>query len=547
MAPDFELVGADGERVKLSDFRGKLVLIDVWATWCAPCVAAMPHNHELAQKWAEEGLVVLAVCANDAKAAYDGWVRRNRERYSFVTGFDPAGRAGWEESVFNVKYGVEGFPTLFLVDREGRLVGSATGGGVGENPAVTRLLARGGLPIPTAHLLLEAAGPRGEFVAASSAPAEEMAAPAAPTAAPMMMGTGRPGADRFGAIAFGAVVPDFTVTGVDGKDIKLSDLRGKPVLVHFFTLGRRYEAEVDEVLAKYRDQGLQVLAIGVAGDRERFDALAREIESDVTLAFSDGGPNALESVNNTVFGVGMFPARAVIRADGTLADGYIGFTRQTLPRLHHALAKAGLNVAKEDMPAVMPATRTTAMMPATAATPAPGGAGAAPEPPATLGAGAVAPDFAWKTVEGGEVRLSDYKGKVVILDFWAPWCGPCIAAFPHVQSIAAKYKDQGVVVLAAGTSDTTPNFERWIPANRERYPDIVFAYDPAERRPERVSSAGYGVRGIPSQFIIDREGKITALVVGFGGADDKRTEAALARAGIQVDAAIVAAGEAKLE
>ena len=55
------------------------------------------------------------------------------------------------------------------------------------------------------------------------------------------------------------------------------------------------------------------------------------------------------------------------------------------------------------------------------------------------------------------------------------------------------------------------------------------------------------MRGIPSQFIIDREGKITALVVGFGGADDKRTEAALARAGIQVDDAIVAAGEARLE
>jgi peroxiredoxin len=541
LAPDFTVTGPNGEPVKLSDFRGRYVLLDLWATWCAPCVAAMPHNDELARALAPHDLVLLAVCASDTPENYAGWVRRNGARYAFRTAFDPAGRSNWAESVFNLAYGVNAFPTLFLIDREGRIVGSASGGGVGENPAVTRLLARGGLPVKTDHLPPESTA-GAATVPVSAAPTVAAGAPA-PAAAPMMMGMGRAAPNRFGALAVDEVVPDFTVSGADGRDLKLSSFRGQPVLVHFFTLGGRLEPEIDEVLTKYRDQGLKVLAIGVAGERDRFDAAVAATQTGATLAFSDGGPAALESVNNTVFGVGMFPARAVIRADGTLAGGFIGFTKPNLPRLHALLAQAGLQVAREDLPAVMPATAMRPMTPA----PAPAaGAAAAPEPPATLGAGAMAPDFAARTVDGGTVRLSDLRGKVVILDFWAPWCGPCIAAFPHVQSLAAKYQDQGVVVLAAGTSDTIANFESWIPKNRERYPDIRFAYDPAERRPERVSSALYGVRGIPSQFVIDRDGKITALVVGFGGEDDKRTEAALARAGIKVDAAVAAAGEEKL-
>ena len=169
--------------------------------------------------------------------------------------------------------------------------------------------------------------------------------------------------------------------------------------------------------------------------------------------------------------------------------------------------------------------------------------------PAILRVGAVAPDFVMKNLAGADVRLSDYKDKVVVLDFWATWCGPCIASFPHTQALAAKYKDQGVVVLASGTSDTIAKFREWIPANQPKYPDLVFTWDPNERDSatfaERASSKLYGVTGIPTQFVIGRDGKIAGVIVGNGGATDPRTEAALAAAGIKVDAAIVAAADAK--
>ena len=121
------------------------------------------------------------------------------------------------------------------------------------------------------------------------------------------------------------------------------------------------------------------------------------------------------------------------------------------------------------------------LLPAALSAQTPVAAAAPSAPQSTLAAGAVAPDFTTLDVAGKEVRLSDFKGKILVLDFWATWCGPCIASFPHTQEVAAKYKDQGVIVLAAGTSDTKDKFLQWIPANQGKYPDIRFTYDPKER------------------------------------------------------------------
>jgi thiol-disulfide isomerase/thioredoxin len=155
-----------------------------------------------------------------------------------------------------------------------------------------------------------------------------------------------------------------------------------------------------------------------------------------------------------------------------------------------------------------------------------------------------------RDINDKEVRLGDFKGKVVILDFWATWCGPCIASFPHTQKLAAKYKGQDVIVLASGTSDTIAAFKKWIPVNQPKYADMRFVFDPNERGSDtfdkRASSSLYGVSGIPTQFVIGRDGKIVASIVGNGGDTDTRTEGALALAGVKVDEATATAGKAAL-
>ena len=166
---------------------------------------------------------------------------------------------------------------------------------------------------------------------------------------------------------------------------------------------------------------------------------------------------------------------------------------------------------------------------------------------ALLGAGATAPDFVTHDLAGKEVRIADYRGKVLILDFWATWCSPCIASMPHTQEVAAKYADQGVAVLAVCTGDKRQKFVDWVKLKANSYPAMRFTFDPHEQgtpvEKDRASVALYGVPAIPAQFILNREGKIVATTDGYVPGDT-RLEAALAKAGIKIESAVLASATA---
>jgi len=133
--------------------------------------------------------------------------------------------------------------------------------------------------------------------------------------------------------------------------------------------------------------------------------------------------------------------------------------------------------------------------------------------------GKPAPDFTAFTPSGEKVTLSQFKGKVVILDFWASWCGPCQVSMPGLEKVYQQIKDQGVVVLSLDTWDQKPDFAKWITENSGTKYHFNFVRDPAEGdhagiRKDSIAKRQYNVIGIPTMYIIDRDGKVAGSLLG---------------------------------
>ena len=118
-------------------------------------------------------------------------------------------------------------------------------------------------------------------------------------------------------------------------------------------------------------------------------------------------------------------------------------------------------------------------------------------------------DFTMKDVDGKEVSLSAYKGKVVLLNFWATWCGPCKAEIPGFVRLQEKYRDQGLVIVGYSVDDTAEKAKAYAAQYKMNYPILL-----GEGR-EDVQDAYGPIWGIPASFIISKDGKVCRKHMGI--------------------------------
>lgn len=117
-----------------------------------------------------------------------------------------------------------------------------------------------------------------------------------------------------------------------------------------------------------------------------------------------------------------------------------------------------------------------------------------------------APDFSLTDLSGAKLSLSAYRGKVVLLDFWATWCGPCKTDIPHFMEMQSRYGDRGLQVIGISMDDE----EKLV---REFQQQFHMNYPVAMGNADLASLYG-GILGLPITFVIDRQGRITARHIG---------------------------------
>lgn len=127
--------------------------------------------------------------------------------------------------------------------------------------------------------------------------------------------------------------------------------------------------------------------------------------------------------------------------------------------------------------------------------------------------GQTAPEFILKDIHGNTVKLSDYKGKAVVLNFWATWCPPCKAEIPWFEDLADKYRGQGLEVIGVALDDSSEkDIASFAQDMKMNYP-VVFGK-------EETSDLYGGVEMLPTTFYIDRNGKITDQVLGLASREE---------------------------
>ncbi|MGQ0430090.1 MAG: TlpA disulfide reductase family protein [Gammaproteobacteria bacterium] len=132
----------------------------------------------------------------------------------------------------------------------------------------------------------------------------------------------------------------------------------------------------------------------------------------------------------------------------------------------------------------------------------------------TAGAPVAAPEFRLANRAGGQVTLSSLRGQVVMINFWASWCGPCRQEFPALDQIYRKYKPMGFTLVGINVESEKSDAERFLGQRPVSFP-ILFD-------PKNEVSGDYGVRAMPTTVLVDRRGRLRWTHMAYKPGDEAK-------------------------
>ena len=467
-APEFRAVDTTGEEIALVDLRGKVVLLNFWASWCRPCIAKLPLIQQLYEQYAADGLVIIGINLD----------RSERTMERILEDFNITFRQIFEqaEEIADL-YDVVGIPAMFLIDRQGVVRYLHLRHEDQLRAAIERLLAATETPIacPHATAVMERVWQVYDGI------------------------TSLHGMAIFTTVLGG-------VAGVEGE--------GVPVRVSYIELW----LDCPRIRMSKTEE---------AGRPQETSTMIRGLQTGFEYEYRDGewskreepqaGMDLMERIFllcadtlYTTLHEEILAERAVWAIKGELL--LHGTTLEATWWIDQQTYFIAQITVVDAMPLGATATRTMQWKEFTPHIAIPDEKFTVPEdvplreprmrfdrPTAPF----PAPEFRAVDIAGEEIVLVDLRGKVVLLNFWASWCLPCIDKLPLIQQLYQQYAADGLVIIGINRDRSERAMERVLEGFNITFRQIF-------EQAEEIADL-YKVVGIPATFLIDRQGVVRYL------------------------------------